>query len=116
MIEKYYTPEQQEQLRTRREDLGQDGMRRAERAWAELIQAVKTEQSAGSDPTDPQVLDLARQWKQLIEQFTGGDEGIRDSIARMYREQGAEVASRGMVDPELMQYVGRALSELGPSG
>jgi hypothetical protein len=30
----------------------------------------------------------------------------------MYREQGPETASRGMVDPELMEYVGRALREL----
>jgi hypothetical protein len=30
----------------------------------------------------------------------------------MYREQGAQTASRGMVDPELMQYVGQAMAQL----
>ena len=60
------------------------------------------------------MLELARRWQALIEQFTGGDEGIRESLACMYREQGSKAASRGMVDPELMQYVGRALAALRP--
>jgi hypothetical protein len=30
----------------------------------------------------------------------------------MYREQGPDLASRGMVDAELMQYVGRALAAI----
>ena len=58
------------------------------------------------------MLDLARRWRGLIEQFTGGDESIRRSLATMYRERGPEAASRGMVDTELMQYVGRALHAL----
>lgn len=109
MIEKYYTPEQQEQLARRREELGEARIRQAEREWAELIAAVKAEKDAGTPHNDPRVLELARQWRQLIEQFTGGDEGIRQSLATMYREQGAKAASRGTVDPELMRYVGQAL-------
>lgn len=112
MIEKYYTPEQQEQLARRRAEQGEERIREAERGWAELIDLVKAEQAAGTDPTDPRMLELARQWRGLIEQFTGGDEGIRQSLATMYREQDPETASRGMVDTELMQYVGRALDAL----
>jgi hypothetical protein len=33
----------------------------------------------------------------------------------MYREQGSKAASRGIVDPELMQYVGQALAALRES-
>jgi hypothetical protein len=58
------------------------------------------------------MLELAREWDGLIEQFTGGDAGIRNSLTRMYREQGATAASRGMVDPQLMEYVGRSLAAL----
>jgi DNA-binding transcriptional MerR regulator len=112
MGEKYYTPEQQEQLAQRRDELGEERLRRAEREWAELIEAVRIERAAGTAPTDPGMLELARQWRGLIEQFTGGDEGIRQSLATMYREQAPQAASRGGVDPELMQYVGRALAEL----
>jgi DNA-binding transcriptional MerR regulator len=112
MSESYYTAEQQEQLAERRRALGEEGMAVAERAWAELIEAVRAEQAAGTDPSDPRMLELAGRWRNLIEQFTGGDDGIRESLGRMYREQGVQTASRGMVDPGLMEYVGKALAQL----
>lgn len=112
MSESHYTAEQQEQLAERRRALGEEGMAAAERTWAELIDAVRAEQAAGTDPSDPRMLELARRWRDLIEQFTGGDEGIRQSLARMYREEGVQTASRGMVDPGLMEYVGNALAQL----
>ena len=114
VIEKYYTPEQQEQLARRRAELGEERIREAERDWAELIDEVRAEQATGTDPTDPRVLELARRWRGLIEQFTGGDESIRQSLATMYREQGPEATSRRTVDTELMLYVGRALAALNP--
>jgi DNA-binding transcriptional MerR regulator len=113
MSESYYTAEQQEQLAERRRALGEEGMAAAERAWADLIEAVRAERAAGTDPSDPRMRELAGRWRELIEQFTGGDEGIRQSLGRMYREQGAQSASRGMVDPALMEYVGKALAQLG---
>ena len=112
MSETYYTAEQQEQLAERRRVLGEEGMAAAQRAWAELIEAVKAERAAGTDSSDPRMLELAGRWRDLIRQFTGGDEGIRQSLQRMYREQGAQTASRGMVDSELMEYVGKAIAQL----
>ena len=112
MIEKYYTAEQQAQLGRRRAELGEKRVREAERDWAELIDDVKAEQATGTDPTDPRMLELALRWRGLIERFTGGDEGIRQSLATMYREQSPEAASRGMVNAELIQYVARALDAL----
>jgi DNA-binding transcriptional MerR regulator len=110
MSERYYTPEQQARLAERRELLGDEGMRQAERDWAELIAEVEREFEAGTSPSDPRVQELASRWQALIEQFTGGDPGIRESLERMYREEGVESASRGMVKPELMDYVGRAMA------
>ncbi len=114
VIEKYYTPQQLEQLAERRDELGEEGMRQAERDWAELIEAVKAEQAAGTDPTDPRMLELARRWRGLIDQFTGGAPGIERSLETMYREEGPRAASRGGVDPELMAYAGQALAALTP--
>jgi MerR family transcriptional regulator, thiopeptide resistance regulator len=115
MSNRYYTPERQEQLAQRRQRVGEGRIRQGEREWAELIDAVRAEQAAGTAPTDPRMLELAQQWLGLIEQFTGGDEGIRQSLAAMYRQEGPEAASRGMVTAELMQYVGQALAALGTS-
>jgi TipAS antibiotic-recognition domain len=49
-----------------------------ERDWAELIEAVTAlgaaataELAAGTDASDPRMLELARQWRALIEHFTG---------------------------------------------
>jgi DNA-binding transcriptional MerR regulator len=116
MSDQYYAPEQQEQLTRRRDALGEEGMRRAERQWADLIDAVEAARAAGTPPSDPGMRELARRWRELIEQFTGGDEGIRQSLATMYREQGPKAASRGSIDPELMEYVGRALAALDRAG
>jgi DNA-binding transcriptional MerR regulator len=109
MTEQYYTPDQLEQLETRRATLGDDGMRRAEQDWAELIAALDAEREAGTDPADPRVQALAARWQALIEQFTGGDPGIRDAVKRMYTEQGSERASRGAVPAQVMEYAGRAM-------
>jgi MerR family transcriptional regulator, thiopeptide resistance regulator len=110
MTDRYYTPDQREALARRRDELGPEGMRAAERAWADVIADAEAERAAGTDPSDPRMQAVAGRWRDLIEQFTGGDPGIRASLGRMYREQGVEQASRGAVSPELMEYVGRALA------
>jgi DNA-binding transcriptional MerR regulator len=107
--DKYYAPEQQAKLAGRRELLGDVAIKQAERDWAGLIAEVEREYEAGTSPSDPRVQELASRWQALIEQFTGGDPGIRASLERMYSEEGVERASRGMVKPELMDYVGRAM-------
>jgi DNA-binding transcriptional MerR regulator len=109
MSERYYTPEQRETLKQRREALGLAGMRAAEQRWADVIAAAEAQRAAGTDPADPRMQAIAQRWRGLIEQFTGGDPGMRESLGRMYREQGVETASRGAVSAELMAYVGRAL-------
>jgi MerR family transcriptional regulator, thiopeptide resistance regulator len=108
MSDRYYTPEQQEQLAVRARELGEEGMRAAEREWAELIAAVEAERAAGTDPQDPKVQALAKRWSELIQAFTGGDAEIAASLKRMYAEEGVARASRGMVSPELLEYVSRA--------
>jgi MerR family transcriptional regulator, thiopeptide resistance regulator len=108
MSEQYYTPEQLAQLDERSRALGEDGMRRAEQEWADLIGEAEALRAQGTDPSDPRVQAIAARWQELIEQFTGGDDGIRASLQRMYETEGTERASRGMVSPELMAWMGRA--------
>jgi DNA-binding transcriptional MerR regulator len=112
-MEHYYTPEQMEQLDARRRELGPDGMERAQQEWAETIAAVREHMERETDPGDPGVQAIVRRWDGLIEQFTGGDLGIRAGLQRVYEDHGPERASRGMVDPALMAYVGRARGATG---
>jgi MerR family transcriptional regulator, thiopeptide resistance regulator len=110
MSDRYYTQEQQETIARRREALGPDGIRAAETAWTDLIAEAEAERAAGTDPAAPRMQAIAGRWRDLIGQFTGGDPGIRESLGRMYREEGVEKASRGGMSSALMAYVGEALA------
>jgi DNA-binding transcriptional MerR regulator len=107
-MEKFYTPEQLAQLSERRRKLGDEAIADAEQQWAELIAGLDAEHKRGTDPSKPRVQELARRWKELIEAFTGGDEGIRRSLQTMYEQEGPEQASRGTVSSELADYARRA--------
>jgi DNA-binding transcriptional MerR regulator len=109
MHEKYFDADQLSQLEERRDALGHEAIEASQREWADLIAAVEVERSRGTDPSDAPMQELARKWQSLIDQFTGGDPGIMQSLKTMYETEGPEKASRGMVDPELMAYMGRAI-------
>ena len=110
MFEKYYTPEQLEALEQRRQQLGDDDIERAQRDWAELIEAVEAERARGTDRGDPRLRELARRGEALIDAFTGGDAGIRRSLQNMYDNEGPEAASRGLVKAETMAYWNEVLT------
>ena len=94
-MERYYTPEQLEQLAARRRARARRACERAQEDWARLIAEVEAERAAGTDPADPRLDPLIERWNALVEQFTGGDPGIRASLQRLYETEGPERASRG---------------------
>jgi DNA-binding transcriptional MerR regulator len=112
MMERYYTAEQLEQLAERERELGPEVIRQSQREWGELIAEVRHERAQGTDPTTPRVLALARRWQQLVERFTGGDPDIRASLAKMYEHEPVEQASRGALDGDVMEYIGKAIQAL----
>ncbi|MCR9245277.1 MAG: TipAS antibiotic-recognition domain-containing protein [bacterium] len=110
MFEKYYSKEQLAQLQARAEALGEDTIRAAEAEWPRLIAAMRDKMAAGAPPDDPEVMALARRWDELIEQFTGGDDGIRESLANLYRGEPQVAEERGL-DGGLGDYVRRVRRE-----
>jgi DNA-binding transcriptional MerR regulator len=115
MIENYYTPEQLEYLKKRRELVGEERIKQVEREWPELIAEVKTEMERGTDPTAPEVLGLARRWMGLVSEFTGGNPGIEQSVGRMWKEQGDDLVSK--FGPQydtraVYAYIGKAIAVL----
>ena len=108
MIGKYYTPEQMEQLKQRRETLGEDHIHQVEAEWPELMAKVQAEMEKGTDPADERVQALARRWKELVEEFTGGDPGIAKSLGNLWQ---GETTVHGMDTGNmrsLMGYVQKA--------
>lgn len=87
MIEKYYSPEQLAQIEARKTTLGEERIKEANAEWPGLFAAVRTEMEAGTDPADPKVQSLARQWYGLLDDFTGGDAGLFNSTCNMYANE-----------------------------
>lgn len=109
-MEKYYTPEQLEELRRRRETLGEEHIRQVEAEWPTLIEQVRTERDRGTPPSSEQVQRLARRWMELVREFTGGNPEIATSLNRVWtEEQNIHGMETGPMR-ELMEYVSQALA------
>jgi len=87
---KYYSPEQLEQIARRGAELGPERIGRVQVAWQELFAAFGRAMEEGQDPTSAEVQVLAHRAHALVEEFTGGDPGIRSGLARMYEAEGGE--------------------------
>jgi DNA-binding transcriptional MerR regulator len=110
MIENYYTPEQLEALRKRREEAaaaGVDIAQEGQAAWAQLYADVKAALEQGLDPADPRAQALLQRQRALIEAFTGGDKGIEASLKRLWTEQGDKLSAQYGIDPKLTEYLER---------
>lgn len=113
MYERYYSEEQLAQLEKKRQELGPEGMQRAQQAWAALITEAKEAHTAGRAIDDPAVESLARRWKGMIEQFTSGNAGIRDNLDRLWRENTDALAARSGLPVEVAKWMGEAMRRLG---
>lgn len=119
MIENYYTPEQMEYLKKRKEQVGDERIQQVQQEWPELIAEVRAEMQKGTAPTAPEVLGLARRWQGLIDEFTGGDAGIERSVGRLWKDQGDNlVATHGTQydSHDVFEYISQALAALKSAG
>jgi DNA-binding transcriptional MerR regulator len=113
MIEKYYTPEQLDQLKARKELVDEGRILQVQQEWVELIASVKAAIEARLDPADPKAQDLARRWFGLVNEFTCGDPGIARSLKTMYENE-EQVAGMDVATMRpLTEFVGRAAASAG---
>jgi DNA-binding transcriptional MerR regulator len=109
-LNRYYTPEQLEHLQERAREVGDERIREGEAEWAELMERVRAEMEAGTDPSDERVRALARRWMELVREFTGGDPGIERSLSNMWQqEENIHGIDTGEVR-EMGEYINRALA------
>ncbi len=106
-FEKYYTPEQLEYLKERRTEVGEDRIQAVQQEWQELFASYREAMERGDDPASEAVQALARKAHALVEEFTGGNAGVRESLGKMYADS-PETPSRFGVEPALWEYMGRA--------
>lgn len=109
MIEKYYTPEQLAELKQRADDLGPEGMKKAQDDWQTLFEDVRAEMAKGTDPKSEAAQKLAARWRALINAFTGGNPEIERSLNTMYKNE-PSAGSRFGVDPALSDFIRKAMA------
>ena len=110
MLEKFYTPEQLEQLRERRRVVGEERIHEVEAEWPRLMSEVRAEMDSGTDPASETVQALARRWMGLVREFTGGDSALEQSLCSMYEQEpsAAGVDTAGL--REMMPYIRKAIA------
>jgi DNA-binding transcriptional MerR regulator len=114
-MEKYFTTEQLEVLRERRTSIGEAHMNEVREEWNEIIPKVRKAIADNVDPTSPEILAIARRWKALAEEFTGGDPKIAQAVTTMYQQEGPTLQQQlGEVPtPDMFAYMGKAFAALG---
>jgi DNA-binding transcriptional MerR regulator len=114
-MEKYFTADQLELIKSRREQAGDEALKQKQEEWAELIAAVRAEMDAGTDPQNPRVQTLAKQWQAMVHETTSGDPAIEQSIKRLWDEQGDILAAQhgDKYDPRpVFCYISEAIKKL----
>jgi MerR family transcriptional regulator, thiopeptide resistance regulator len=105
-IKQYFSDDQLADLAERRAQLGEQAITDVEQAWPELIGEVQAAVDERLDPATPRAQELAARWVGLVAQFHGGDEGLRDSLDRMYAENAAQIEQQyGGPSPALLEFI-----------
>lgn len=115
VFDKYFSEEQREWMKQRREVVGEERIKQVEAEWPTLIAEVRQEMAQGTPPDHPSVRALAARWRGLVEEFTAGNLGIAKSVATMYRNEPSARKRTGL-DSEIMEYIGRAGAFTNPPG
>jgi MerR family transcriptional regulator, thiopeptide resistance regulator len=105
-IKQYFSEEQLADLAERRAKIGEQAITDVEEAWPDLIGEVQAAVDDGIDPATPRAQELAARWMGLLEQFHGGDKGLRDSLYRMQAENSQQIEQQhGGPSPALLEFI-----------
>ena len=105
---KHFTPEESKALTSKKFDQKEVGAR-----WERVIEDAKVAMAKG-DPASPQALDVARRWKALVDEFTGGDAAIAGKVRAVWGEAMADpkAAPKLPLNPEVFAFVGKSMALL----
>jgi MerR family transcriptional regulator, thiopeptide resistance regulator len=84
---KYYTEEQVKILEKRQQTYTEEDALRDAGRWFTVIEAFKRFRAEQKDPASPKVQEAAKQWTELIQEFTQGDEGMLASMKKAHEAE-----------------------------
>jgi MerR family transcriptional regulator, thiopeptide resistance regulator len=110
-IEHSFTVDELRELKERGAALGPERIRAAEQEWPRLIANVGAEMARGTEPGSDRMRPLARRWRELVREFTGGNPAIERKVRAAYVAEPSRMANNGL-DPTIFTYVNRAIRAL----
>jgi MerR family transcriptional regulator, thiopeptide resistance regulator len=110
-IERTFTPDELQEIKDRGERSGPAHITAVEREWPQLIAQVRREILEGTDPTSPRMLPLARRWRDLVREFTGGNPSIERKVRASFVSNPATMERAGL-DPTIFAFVNAAIRAL----
>lgn len=109
MSEPYYTREQAEALHKLREAAGGEDF---DRAWAKLIAEVRADMESGEGPGTGRAKELGRQWKALVDKFTGGNVDVERLLYQAADKYRVRREASGLEAPNVVGYIRTVLQTL----
>jgi len=110
-LERTFTAEEIAEIKARAVQAGPAHIKSVEREWPQLIARVRAEMERGTAPEDARMRPLARRWRELVREFTGGNAKIEHKVRASF-VQDPERMRRSGLDPEVFAFVNRAIREL----
>lgn len=109
---KYYSEEAQKKVEERKSLWSPELQERVTRDWNELTRDVEAAIADGVSPRDERAQILAARWNALIEEFTGGNQEIREGLNKMYadRENWPQVSWKEPYSDEVKNFIAEAAS------
>jgi DNA-binding transcriptional MerR regulator len=104
LMEKYYTAEHLEAFERLGQEAGPEEIAEVERAWAELIPAVRAARDAGIEPADSKAQDLGRRWRELVERTFRRQTELRDAVGAAY-QAGAFASEPSLPDQDDFAFI-----------
>jgi len=101
MYDKYFTQEEQHQLRLNRD----------EAEWAALIEAVRSLMARGIPSESAEAQALGEHWLSIVERYTGGSSRLLIKLDTMHRSEPVAQQQSG-ITPEIMAYMMPAIKLL----
>ena len=107
-VHRYYTPGQQKKLDERSKSYTAQKMLRDQKRWEKVMQGFQRLIKQHKQPSDPHAQKLAAHAETLINEFTQGDEEIRQSLGNAYRDMGKLPKEQRPFDMELQKFMNEA--------
>lgn len=105
---KYFSQEQLDELKKRGQQFSPEQSQKIANDWTQLIAELRKKMENAVSVENPEVVSLAKEWKKIMEMFSGGDSAFVKSAEKFHAENPNNELQFGL-DGELYKYINKAL-------